>query len=185
MAKPPGSAGTISISIRASPRLPISGPWQPGHVVEGPVKTSAGARTVALDPATVAAIRDWHRQQRAEFLRLGIRPAGGYVFTGESGLPLWPQWITSRFRDLCDAAGLPRIGPHGLRHSAATWLVSSGASPKLIAQRLGHASPTITLGLYSHVMPGHDRAAADAFAAALASAQSEGECDRGVTTGEP
>jgi len=97
-----------------------------GQVVEGPVKTSAGARTVALDPVTVAVLRDWHRDQRAEFLRLGVRPAGGYVFTGEGGLPLWPQWITSRFRDLCDEAGLPRIGPHGLRHTAATWLIGSG-----------------------------------------------------------
>jgi len=158
-----------------------------GQVVEGPVKTSAGARTVALDPVTVAVLRDWHRDQRAEFLRLGVRPAGGYVFTGEGGLPLWPQWITSRFRDLCDEAGLPRIGPHGLRHTAATWLIGSGASPKLIAQRLGHASPSITLGLYSHVLPGHDQAAADAFAAALvaAGAQSQGECDQGVTTDAP
>jgi len=136
-------------------------------------------------PATVAALRDWHRDQRAEFLRLGVRPAGGYAFTGEAGLPLWPQWITSRFRDLCDAAGLPRIGPHGLRHTAATWLIGSGASPKLVAQRIGHASPSITLGLYSHVLPGHDRAAADAFAAALASAQNQGGCDQGVTTGTP
>jgi integrase len=105
------------------------------------------------------------------------------VFTGEAGLPLWPQWITSRFADLCDAARLPRIGPQGLRHTAATWLIGSGASPKLVAQRIGHASPTVTLSLYSHVLPGHDRAAADAFAAALASAQSQSECDNGVTTG--
>jgi integrase len=159
-----------------------------GQVVEGPVKTSSGARTVALDPGTVALLRSWRRAQLAEFLRLGVRPDAGYVFTGEGGLPLWPQWITGRFRDLCDQGGLPRIGPHGLRHSAATWLVASGASPKLVAHRLGHASPTITLSLYSHVMPGHDQAAADAFAAALvaaAGAQSQGKCDQGVTTDMP
>jgi integrase len=159
-----------------------------GQVVEGPVKTSSGARTVALDPGTVALLRAWRRVQLAELLRLGIRPAIDYVFTGEGGLPLWPQWITSRFRDLCDQAGLPRIGPHGLRHSAATWLIASGASPKLVAQRVGHASPSITLSLYSHVLPGHDQAAADAFAAALvaaAGAQSQGECDQDVTTDAP
>jgi len=152
-----------------------------GHVVEGPVKTSAGARTVSLDPATVAALKDWRRAQLAEFVRPGARPAGGYVFTGEGGLPLWPQWITGRFRDLCDAAGLPRIGPHGLRHTAASWLIGAGVSPKLVAQRMGHASSSITLGLYSHVRPGHDRAAADVFAAALSS-QSQGQCDQDVTS---
>ena len=136
----------------------------------------------------MALLRAWRRVQLAEFIRLGIRPAAEYVFTGEGGLPLWPQWITSRFRDLCDQAGLPRIGPHGLRHSAATWLIASGASPKLVAQRIGHASPSITLSLYSHVLPGHDQAAAGAFAAALAAAagtQSQGECDQDVTTDAP
>jgi integrase len=156
-----------------------------GRVVEGPVKTSSGARTVALDPDTVTVLRAWRRAQRAELVRLGVRPAVAYVFTGESGLPLWPQWITSRFRDLCDEAGLPRIGPHGLRHSAATWLIASGASPKLVSQRIGHASPTVTLSLYSHVLPGHDEAAAGAFAAALAdavTAQSGRDRDHDVTT---
>jgi integrase len=156
-----------------------------GRVVEGPVKSASGARTVALDPDTVAVLRAWRRAQRAEMMQLGVRPDTAYVFTGEAGLPLWPQWITSRFRDLCDEAGLPRIGPHGLRHSAATWLIASGASPKLVSQRIGHASPTVTLTLYSHVLPGHDQAAAGAFAAALADAaraQSESNCDHGVTT---
>jgi integrase len=49
-------------------------------------------------------------------------------------------------------------------------MVAAGVSPKLVAQRLGHANPSITLGTYSHVLPGHDRVAADAYAAALARA---------------
>ena len=116
-------------------------------------------------------------------MRLGVRPEVSYVFTNEAGEPLWPQRVTYWFRDLCDAAGLPRIRVHGLRHSAATWMISSGASPKLVSQWLGHASPTITLTLYSHVLPGYDEAAVTAFASALADAQSKGECDQDVTTG--
>ena len=64
------------------------------------------------------------------------------------------------FGELCDELELPRIGVHGLRHSVATFMVGAGVSPKLVAQRLGHSSPAITLGVYSHVMPGHDQAAA-------------------------
>jgi integrase len=45
--------------------------------------------------------------------------------------------------------------------------MTSGVNPTVVAQRLGHANSAITTALYRHVMPAHDRAAADAFAAAL------------------
>jgi integrase len=138
-----------------------------GKIVEGPPKTKSGARTIVLDPATVALLRQWRQAQRVEFVRLGVRPAADYVFTGIDSRPLWPQHITAKFRDICDELGLPRIGVHGLRHSAATWLMSEGQNPKVVAQRLGHANSSITIGLYSHVLPAHDRAAAEALAAAL------------------
>jgi integrase len=139
----------------------------PGTVVEGLPKTSAGARAVALDGSTVALLRRWRLRQAEEHLRLGVRPEVGYVFTSESGTPLWPQRVTSNFLALCERLGLPKIGPHGLRHAMATAMIASGHSPKLVSQRLGHADPAITLRLYSHVLPGHDQAAVDAFAAIL------------------
>jgi integrase len=49
-------------------------------------------------------------------------------------------------------------------------MISQGVSPKVVAERLGHSNVSITLGLYSHVMPAHDRAAVEAFAGALAKA---------------
>jgi integrase len=62
---------------------------------------------------------------------------------------------------------LPAIGVHGLRHTAATWMVASGISPKLVQQRLGHAHVSVTLGLYSHVLPGQGQAAVTAMADAF------------------
>ncbi len=162
-------AGTVTIT---SSRVQTK-----GGVVEGPTKTSAGARTISLDEDTRAVLRAWRTEQTAEFMRLGIRPDHGLCFTAESGRGLWPNRVTARFGDLCDELGLPRIGVHGLRHSAATYMIGAGVSPKLVAQRLGHANPSITLGTYSHVLPGHDRAAADAYASAL------GDCDQSVTSG--
>lgn len=152
-----------------------------GTVVQNAPKTAAGERTVALDPATLAMLRTWRSQQAAEYLALGVRPTHGLVFTAEDGRPLWPQRVTARFRAISDELGLPRIGVHGLRHSAGTWMISAGVNPKVVAQRLGHANVSVTLGLYNHVMPGHDQAAADAFASALASAARE-RCDQTVTT---
>jgi integrase len=103
------------------------------------------------------------------------------VFTGRDGKGIWPQRITARFRELSDGLGLPRIGVHGLRHSAATWMISHGLDAKVVAQRLGHAHVSITLGLYTHLLPAHDRAAVDAFATALSTSRARRR-DQTVTT---
>ena len=140
-----------------------------GRIVEGPPKTQSGARTVSLDGGTTERLARWQREQRAEFFALGIRPTTGYVFTGVNGRPLAPQLVTRWCGETAARLGLPRLTPHGLRHSAATWLIANGWDPKVVAQRFGHADPSITRALYVHVELAHDRAAADAFAAALRS----------------
>jgi integrase len=151
-----------------------------GRIVEGPPKTAAGSRTVALDAVTVGMLVEWRRAQRVELLRLGVRSPAGYVFTRPNGSPLVPDDVTAAFAALCNEIGLPGIGVHGLRHSSATFLLAAGVSPKVVSQRLGHASVALTLGLYSHVLPGHDEAAVEAFAASLR-AQTEAPCDTSVT----
>ena len=52
---------------------------------------------------------------------------------------------TSRIKDV------PRVRFHDLRHSHATQLLLAGVHPKVAQERLGHASITTTLDLYSHV----------------------------------
>ncbi|MCA2228808.1 tyrosine-type recombinase/integrase [Nonomuraea aurantiaca] len=58
-----------------------------------------------------------------------------------------------------------RIRVHDLRHTHATILIAGGKPLKMVAERLGHADPAITLRVYAHVMPGNQREAADWFAA--------------------
>ena len=94
-------------------------------------------------------------------------PTHGYVFTTPQGGPIWPQNVTDRMVRITKELAHPPIGVHGLRHSAATWLIGAGVSPKVVAQRLGHANVSVTLGVYSHVMPGQEKAAASAFGTAL------------------
>lgn len=89
------------------------------------------------------------------------------MFTHPDGSGLWPQMVTARFRAIADELGFAPIGAHGLRHSAATWMIAQGKSPKLVQQRLGHAHVSVTLGLYSHVMPGHDAEVAEALEQAV------------------
>jgi len=154
------AAGTATITNQRA----IAG----GSVVEGAPKTRAGARTVSLDTTTVAALRAWKRRQAEERLVMGAGWGDtGLVFTHADGNGLWPQTVTRRFRETSAALGLPLIGVHGLRHSAATWMIASGVNPRVVQQRLGHAHVSVTLGLYTHVMPAHDKAAADALGEAL------------------
>ncbi len=65
------------------------------------------------------------------------------------------------------AAGLPAIPLHGLRHSYATAALMAGVALRVVQERLGHASHSITADLYTHVLPSTDRQAADATAALI------------------
>ena len=49
---------------------------------------------------------------------------------------------------------LPRIRLHDLRHSHATHMLQAGIHPKIAQERLGHSSVSVTIDLYSHVLPG-------------------------------
>jgi integrase len=100
----------------------------------------------------------------------------GLVFTQPDGTPLYPQTITASFKRLSIEIGLPTIGVHGLRHSSATMMISSGLSPKVVSQRLGHSTVAITLDTYSHVLPAHDQAAADFIGRSLDSAARSSVC---------
>ena len=95
-------------------------------------------------------------------------PDSDFVFTHADGRPLWPQMVTARFRSLCLELDLPLIGVHGLRHTSATPLIAPASNPRVVQQRLDHAQVSITLGLYTAVLPAHDREAADVVGRALA-----------------
>jgi integrase len=62
------------------------------------------------------------------------------------------------------ACDLPHIRLHDIRHSYATASLKANVNPKIVSQRLGHASVGFTLSVYSHALPGIDRDAADTIA---------------------
>ncbi len=141
------------------------------RVHEGPPKTAAGIRTIALDKRTVAVLRRHGRRRRAE--RAAAQAAGrpwrdtGYVFTRPDGTPLHPDYVTQRFRILVARAGLPPIRLHDLRHGAATLAHAAGADLKTVQDQLGHASIAITADLYTNILPATQHQAAEATARLL------------------
>jgi integrase len=128
-------------------------------------KTAAGARVVDLDPTTVAVMARWRDDQAADREAWGeAYVETGYVFTAENGEPMHADHVAHRFACLVAAAGVPSIRFRDLRHTHATLLLKAGVPVHVVAQRLGHATPAITLSIYSHVLPRQQSEAAAAFA---------------------
>jgi len=116
---------------------------------------SGKARTVALPSLIVDELRR-HRVAQAEgLLQLGVRLTDDHhVVTREDGEPLQPRSLTHAFVKFVRQRGLPPIRLHDLRHSHATHMLAAGVHPKIAQERLGHSSVSVTIDLYSHVLPG-------------------------------
>lgn len=84
----------------------------------------------------------------------------GIVFANHSGGFLRSDTVLNLFYQLLKDAELPPMRFHDLRHSAATILFVAGVNPKVIQELLGHSKISITLEIYSHVLPSIQQEAA-------------------------
>jgi integrase len=75
------------------------------------------------------------------------------MFCREDGWPIDPDGLAQRFEGHVRDSGLPRIRLHDLRHTHATLALAAGVHPKVIQERLGHSSISVTLDTYSHATP--------------------------------
>ncbi len=131
-------------------------------------KTAHSRRTVALDAETVRVLRDLRRAQAERRLLLGTAyKDSDLVFCREDGAPLRPDTVAARFKRLARAAGVPVIRWHDLRHSHATLALQAGVHPKVVSDRLGHASVAFTMDVYSASIPAMQADAADTVAALI------------------
>ncbi|MGH3301531.1 MAG: tyrosine-type recombinase/integrase [Streptosporangiaceae bacterium] len=147
-----------------------------GRRVEGTTK-GGRSRIVSIDGATVAVLREHHRQQAEERLAAGSAwtDNDGLVFAGKWGEPLYPDTVTalmSKMISKCNMAApataqLPHARLHDLRHLHATTLLLAGVPVHVVAARLGHADPAVTLRVYSHVLREHSVGVGDIFAQAV------------------
>jgi integrase len=80
--------------------------------------------------------------------------------------PLRPRSVTKRLGDLSRKLG-PGVRFHDLRHSHISHFLAAGVHPKAASERAGHASVSITLDVYSHLMPDMQEDAANRIDAAL------------------
>ena len=129
-------------------------------VIIGEPKTARVRRPIALDPGTVALLRDHRRRALEERMLVGPDFADqGLVFHQPDGACLRPGAVSAVFVRRVQRAGLPRLTLKGLRHTWATLALERGIHPRVVQERLGHSTIAITLGIYSHVSPTlHDEA---------------------------
>jgi integrase len=86
----------------------------------------------------------------------------------EDGLPMRHDYLSKKFRKLADAMGWPEITFHSLRRTHASLLAHAGVMPKVVQERLGHSDPAITQEIYTTVIGGAAKAAAEAYDTLLA-----------------
>jgi integrase len=126
-------------------------------------KTAKGRRCINLPAIAVEAL-----EKHRELMQAEGHADVSWVFCDTQGGPLRRSHFHARtFKPLLQAAGLPSIRFHDLRHTSATLLLSAGVHPKVVQERLGHAQISVTLDIYSHVLPTLQLEAADKLDAAM------------------
>jgi integrase len=139
-----------------------------GHeVIASSGKSRDSIRRVDIDRALVGVLRAQRAQQAKERLAADSYEETGHVFTRPVGTSYHPQYLSRLLGRYSEELGLPRLTAHGLRHTCATLMLTNGVAPKVAAERLGHADPSLFMNLYSHVTPSMQREAADRIGAAL------------------
>ena len=125
-------------------------------------KTSKSRRNVPLPSSVLSELKIRRKKQLEERLRLGqAYQNNDFIFATEIGTPILTSNLMRRhFKPILKEAKLSeKIRLYDLRHSCATLLLAEGENPKVVSERLGHATIVLTLDTYSHVLPSMQQSA--------------------------
>lgn len=126
-----------------------------GHgLVESEAKTSMSRRNIILPAFVVESLKRHHVRQLEQRVKMGEKwKKEDFVFSNCYGGYKDANQLRLEFKRLLQAADLPLIRFHDLRHSAATILLGMGVHPKIVQELLGHSNINTTMDIYSHVLP--------------------------------
>lgn len=122
--------------------------------VEAEPKTVKSRRKIML-PFFAVEVLALHKTRQEEQRRenANVWVDRGLVFATAEGNYIALTTLRRALNGVLKQAGLPHIRFHDLRHSAATILLSRGTHPKVVQEILGHSQVSMTLDVYSHVLP--------------------------------
>lgn len=125
---------------------------------------SGKGRSITITTTLAKELKKLYKQQLTDKLLLGqIYQDLDLVFAQVNGKPLQPTEMSRNYRKMVDKSGLPYIRFHDLRHTHATLLLQQGVHPKVVSERLGHSTISITMDIYTHVLPNMQKEAAHQF----------------------
>ncbi|MNB79187.1 Transposase [compost metagenome] len=143
-----------------------------GHSIDD-TKNESSERSIALFDSTVEVLEALFKKIEHEISTNPSYKDSGLIIQTSVGTPLGPRNLSRNFyriikrvqdqQNALKEAGepytpFPKIRFHDLRHTHATILLKKGVHPKIVQERLGHSSITVTMDTYSHVLPNMQRA---------------------------
>lgn len=133
-----------------------------GKLRLGETKTPKSRAAINLPQVAVSALYRHRARQEEERVLAGSHWVdSGFIFSTRIGTPLDPRNVLRAFYSIMNNSGLPRLRFHDLRHCAATLLLVQGVHPRVVMDLLRHTTVSITMNLYSHVIPALRKEAAD------------------------
>lgn len=126
-------------------------------------KSERSRRTIALPPSAFLVLKEHLEAKEAEAILLGKTLSDNALVFCNLGQPIRPDTITRAWPILAARVGVRVIRLHDARHTHASLMLKQGIHPKIVQERLGHSTISITLDTYSHVAPGLQEAAAKRF----------------------
>ncbi len=134
-------------------------------------KTKQSKRTIMISQSVMEELKRWKwSQKREEWENKEYYVHNDFVFCWEDGRVVNPSYISHRFTRILKKAKLPHLRFHDLRHIHATELLVDGINPKVVQNRLGHASINMTYDVYTQCVPQLQQAVVDAIECRLNSA---------------
>jgi integrase len=141
-------------------------------------------RRVSIAPAGQALLADWLQKCRAAADEADVElveDAFVVSMLPDCSRPMNPDTLSSVVHKLCTDIGIPHVHLHSLRHFAATEMLASGIDPRNAAEVLGHANPSLTLGVYRHATEERQHTAAEVLGRMLDVPQESVDHDLRVT----